>query len=334
MKRSIGRKPSTFEPLAGRDVSPMILSSLCASRLGGLTNVAADKHSLDAASPNCYRVLTAELRRQADDHALMMATVSGDLAAFARHLRVEGWATTASVFPPDLLGTLADELIPVSADDSARGGTRNLLDIPVVQELAISQTVRRVAEAALGEHCFAVRGILFDKTPSANWKVTWHQDLTIAVRDRRDVEGVGPWSVKEGVPHVQPPIAILERMVAVRVHLDECGPDNGPVRVIPRSHSFGRLSGEAIDVWKKEHTPIDCTVPRGGILAFYPLLLHSSSPSIRPEHRRVIHLEFAAATLPGELQWYHAIGKSISAPLPNERCSRQALSDAASLQWW
>jgi ectoine hydroxylase-related dioxygenase (phytanoyl-CoA dioxygenase family) len=242
-----------------------------------------------------------------------MATVTGDLAAFASHLRVEGWARTASVFPPDILGTLADELHSVSADGPARGGTRHLLDIPIVQELARSQTVRAVAEAALGEHCFAVRGILFDKTPSANWKVTWHQDLTIAVRDRREIKGFGPWSVKEGVPHVQPPVDILKRMVAVRVYLDECGPENGPVRVIPRSHSFGRLSGEEIDVWKKEHTPIDCTVSRGGILAFFPLLLHSSSQSSRPEHRRVIHLEFACATLPRELQWYHSIDERMVA---------------------
>jgi ectoine hydroxylase-related dioxygenase (phytanoyl-CoA dioxygenase family) len=179
-----------------------------------------------------------------------------------------------------------------------------------VQELARSEAVRSVAEAALGEHCFAVRGILFDKTPAANWKVTWHQDLTIAVRERREIHGFGPWSVKEGVPHVQPPVEILEGMVAVRVHLDDCGIENGPVRVIPRSHTFGRLSVADIDLWKKEHPSVDCTLSRGGILAFFPLLLHSSSPSNRPEHRRVIHLEFAAAPLPRELEWYHTIGES------------------------
>jgi ectoine hydroxylase-related dioxygenase (phytanoyl-CoA dioxygenase family) len=241
-----------------------------------------------------------------------LTTVTGDLAAFAKHLRVEGWATTSPVFPSDLLDTLAQKLGSAAAKGSARGGTRHLLDIPAVQELARSQTVRAVAEAALGKECFAVRGILFDKTPGANWKVTWHQDLTIAVRDRRNVEGFGPWSVKEGVPHVQPPVDILERMVAVRVHLDECGPDNGPVRVIPRSHSFGRLSGDAIDRWKKERPPIDCVVSRGGILAFFPLLLHSSSPSNRPEHRRVVHLEFAATALPHELEWYYTIGEMLN----------------------
>lgn len=238
-----------------------------------------------------------------------MSTVSPDLAAFAEHLRLEGWAITSPLFQPDLLDTLTSELTSVVGDTSARGGTRQLLDIPVVQELARSDPVRSVAEAALGKGCFAVRGILFDKTPSANWKVTWHQDLTIAVRARRDTDGFGPWSVKEGVPHVQPPMPVLERMVAVRVHLDDCGPENGPVRVIPRSHAYGRLSGASIDVWKQEHASIDCTLSRGGILAFFPLLLHASSPSSRPGHRRVVHLEFAATNLPEGLEWYHAIGE-------------------------
>jgi ectoine hydroxylase-related dioxygenase (phytanoyl-CoA dioxygenase family) len=236
-----------------------------------------------------------------------MTTVSADVGEFAKHLRLEGWATTPTV-QPDLLDTLATNLSTVVGEASARGGTRHLLDIPVVQELARSESVRSAAKSALGECCFAVRGILFDKTPVANWKVTWHQDLTIAVRERLETHGFGPWSVKEGVPHVQPPVEILERMVAVRVHLDDCGIENGPVRVLPRSHTVGRLSAEDIDLWKKEHTSVDCTASRGGILAFFPLLLHSSSPSIRPEHRRVIHLEFAAAALPHSLEWYHTIG--------------------------
>lgn len=36
-----------------------------------------------------------------------------------------------------------------------------------------------------------VKGIVFDKTPAANWKVPWHQDLTICVERRIDVNGFG-----------------------------------------------------------------------------------------------------------------------------------------------
>jgi ectoine hydroxylase-related dioxygenase (phytanoyl-CoA dioxygenase family) len=218
-----------------------------------------------------------------------------------------GWAITPPVVAPAVLDTLTRELTPLLATDSARGGLRHLLDLPSVRTLARSEAVRTVAESILGPHCFAVRAILFDKTPDANWKVIWHQDLTIAVKERRPTPGFAPWTEKDGVPHVQPTTDILENMLAVRVHLDDCGLENGPVRVIPGSHLSGRLSGEAIDEWKTRGPMIDCLVDRGGILAFRPLTLHASSPATTPAHRRVVHLEFAADPLPGGLSWYHQV---------------------------
>lgn len=218
-----------------------------------------------------------------------------------------GWAITPPVVPLEVIDELTQELTPLLASDAARGGVRHLLDIPSVCTLARTAPVRAVAEEVLGADCIAVRGILFDKTPDANWKVIWHQDLTIAVRERHEVPGFGPWTEKDGVPHVQPTIDVLERMVAVRVHLDDCGPANGPVRVIPGSHRAGRLSAAAIEEWKARGPMVDCVVERGGILAFMPLLLHASSPATVPAHRRVVHLEFAAGELPGGLSWHHAV---------------------------
>jgi ectoine hydroxylase-related dioxygenase (phytanoyl-CoA dioxygenase family) len=194
---------------------------------------------------------------------------------------------------------------PLFASAATRGGLRNVLETCAeVRELAQSPAVRSLAQAVLGPPCVAVRGILFDKTPDANWRVVWHQDLTIAVRERCDAIGFGPWSEKAGVPHVQPPAAILERMLAVRVHLDDCTPDNGPVRVLPSSHMSGRLSDASIDYWKESAEPVECTVDRGGILAFRPLLLHASSPARKPMRRRVVHIEFASGDLPDGLTWH------------------------------
>ncbi len=80
-----------------------------------------------------------------------------------------------------------------------RGGifaVRNLLDVsPEVGELANSDPVQTLVEPILGAHFFPVRGILFYKIPDANWKVPWHQDVTIAVQERVDAEGFGPWSM-------------------------------------------------------------------------------------------------------------------------------------------
>lgn len=120
---------------------------------------------------------------------------------------------------------------------------RNLLDLPEICKLAESAPVRELAEAVLGGTAFAVRGILFDKIPEANWKVPWHRDVTIAVRARGDVERFEPWSTKAGILHVQPPAQVLERMISIRLHLDACDESNGALQVmIPGSHRAGRIA--------------------------------------------------------------------------------------------
>src|SRR4051794_4180110 len=98
----------------------------------------------------------------------------------------------------------------------AAHGIRNLLRVTAFRELADSQAIRALVEPFVGKRGRVVRGILFDKTPGANWNVAWHQDLSIAVRQRIDVPGFGPWSVKSGVVHVQPPRELLEQMLTVR----------------------------------------------------------------------------------------------------------------------
>jgi ectoine hydroxylase-related dioxygenase (phytanoyl-CoA dioxygenase family) len=190
--------------------------------------------------------------------------------------------------------------------DENKHAQRNILSLPIVRRLAKSTPVRELVEAILGPECFAVRGILFNKTPESNWKVAWHQDLTIAVSERRQVDGFGPWSKKAGITHVQPPQEIMSRMLAVRLHLDESGPDNGPVRVIAGSHSKGRFSAQQVNSEQKSGC-VTCTVPRGGALVMRPLLLHASSACTVPKPRRVIHFEFAAEDLPEGLHWHDRV---------------------------
>jgi len=182
---------------------------------------------------------------------------------------------------------------------------RNLLeDVPAVAALADVPEVRSLVAAVLGPDCFPVRGILFDKTPEANWNVVWHQDLSITVRERQDVEGFGPWSEKAGVVHVQPPVRVLERMLTVRLQLDDCDETNGPLLVLPGSHRGGRLTACEIQRQRTLAPSVACPVPSGGALLMRPLLLHASSASQSPRHRRVIHLEYAAEPLPLGLQWH------------------------------
>lgn len=187
-----------------------------------------------------------------------------------------------------------------------RHAQRNLLRDPVVRALAVSEPVRQTVATILGRECFSVRGILFNKTPNSNWKVVWHQDRTIAVRERKETPHFNPWSVKAGVTHVQPPAEVMARMLAIRLHLDDSHEGNGPLRVIPGSHAVGCLSAAALATWK-ERPSVVCSVPRGGALLMRPLVLHASSSSSRTEPRRVIHLEFAADELPNGLEWHDRV---------------------------
>lgn len=228
-------------------------------------------------------------------------------APLSTRIAQNGFALVPDAVPAALLDELLAALAPVASDADARrrGGTRNLFEtVPRIRELARSGAMRDSAEAVLGRSCFAVRALLFDKTPDANWKVIWHQDLTIAVREQRPTEGFGPWSEKAGIPHVQPPTTLLENMVAVRLHLDDCGAENGPVRVLPGSHRQGRLGPGDIASWRERVPAAECLVSRGGLLVMRPLLLHASSPALAPAHRRVLHLEYAADVLPQGLEWH------------------------------
>jgi ectoine hydroxylase-related dioxygenase (phytanoyl-CoA dioxygenase family) len=159
----------------------------------------------------------------------------------------------------------------------------------------------------LGENAAAVRGLLFDKTPEANWNVVWHQDRTVAVTNRKEVSGWGAWTEKAGVTHVQPHATILEQMLTIRLHLDPCPVEKGALRVLPGTHTRGLLHSEEIAALRETGVEVCLPFERGDALLMRPLLLHASSPSHSAGHRRVIHLEYASAVLPAGLEWQTAL---------------------------
>jgi len=209
----------------------------------------------------------------------------------------DGFAIIPSCLDDSSIKRLSDSL------DDTQYGQRNLLRELIIQELARSQEVHRVLTPMLGPNCFAVKGILFNKTQKSNWKVPWHQDLTITVQERLEAEGFGPWTIKGGVVNVQPREDVLRGILAIRIHLDANDHQNGPLRVIPGSHKLGRLTAEQIAKWDKSGS-VECLVPRGGALLMRPLLLHASSACLLPKSRRVIHLEYSSEDLPDGLRWH------------------------------
>ncbi|MBX9689665.1 MAG: phytanoyl-CoA dioxygenase family protein [Candidatus Obscuribacterales bacterium] len=188
-------------------------------------------------------------------------------------------------------------------------GVRHLLRrSPIIRRLAKSPAVLGIAAKYLGANAVPVKAIYFDKTAAANWYVTWHQDLTIAVKEKIEVAGYGPWSMKDDIPHVQPPTSVLENMLAIRIHLDDCSAENGAINFIAGSHSYGKLNAQEICEWREKHASICCPAERGDAIVMRPLILHSSSKSLNPEHRRVLHIEYACVELAGGLKWNEASG--------------------------
>lgn len=216
-------------------------------------------------------------------------------------LAVDGFTLVENFASSEAVETLLCALKRESLGE--RAGTRQLHQrVPAISEFLNSPGAKDRIDALIPGG-FVVRSILFDKTPETNWRVPWHQDLSICVKERHELPGFIAWSIKEGVQHVQPPTEVLSRMVTVRLHLDDCGEDNGPLRVIPRSHKQGRISPNEISDWKSKSPDVSCTVAKGGAVIMKPLLLHSSSPATNPNHRHVLHLEFAFEALPKPLEW-------------------------------
>lgn len=233
------------------------------------------------------------------------------MRSYVEAIKRDGFASVPNLCNSETTSCLIEKLEGVHPEEAVSQragqafGIRNLLNIvPFAGAIAYSTALWSLVEPILGKNARVVRGIFFDKTPTANWKVPWHQDLTVAVRRQVDIDGYGPWSIKAGIPHVQPPISVLESILTLRLHLDDTNETNGALNVIPGSHKHGRIAPQDIPAWRGKALPVACRVSRGGVLAMRPLILHSSSAALNPLHRRVLHLEYSSIKLPADLEWY------------------------------
>lgn len=176
-----------------------------------------------------------------------------------------------------------------------------LKEIPQARQLVFNENIKNIITEIFGEKYFVVKSIYFDKPEKSNWYVAYHQDLTISVDKKTDLQGFGPWTTKQNQFAVQPPIDILENIFTIRIHLDDTDEYNGALKVIPTSHAKGIYRPETID-WSVETETI-CKVHKGGIMLMKPLLLHGSNRTTNGKKRRVIHIEFSDRQLPEELKW-------------------------------
>lgn len=169
--------------------------------------------------------------------------------------------------------------------------------------LATDGPIGNIAATVIGPSAKPVRAILFNKTAETNWSLGWHQDRTICVKERREVEGFGPWTIKRGMNHVAPPPDLLAQMVTLRVHLDDVPETNAPLLIAPGSHRLGRVAVAEIGEAVKRYGIRTCLAQAGDAWLYATPILHASDASTSPESRRVLQVDYAAFDLPGGLEW-------------------------------
>jgi len=211
-----------------------------------------------------------------------------------KSIEENGFAILPGVFAHESLDCLLEEIDQL-APRRSRAGLRHALKLTPVAALAQGAQMMDLAREILGPDAFPFRATLFDKSPGSNWLVVWHQDTALPLRERIDVAGWGPWSVKEGIPYAHAPISALSQVLALRVSFDDSTVKNGPLRVLPGTHTLGVLSDDAVHELAAQAAPVNCVVPKGGVLIMRPLLIHASSKSASEEPRRVLHIEYAAS---------------------------------------
>jgi ectoine hydroxylase-related dioxygenase (phytanoyl-CoA dioxygenase family) len=205
-----------------------------------------------------------------------------------------GFAVLPGIFTDEFLDALLqqiDELAP----RRSRAGVRHAMGLSPVADLARQPQMVELSRDVLGPHAFPFRATLFEKSPAANWLVVWHQDTALPLRDRIESESWGPWSVKEGIAYAHAPASTLSQVLALRVSLDNSTVENGPLRVLPETHTLGVLSDDSIHELAMRIPPVECVVPKAGIVAMRPLVVHASSKSQTEMPRGVLHIEYAAS---------------------------------------
>jgi ectoine hydroxylase-related dioxygenase (phytanoyl-CoA dioxygenase family) len=203
-------------------------------------------------------------------------------------------------------GLISDELdtwqeLTASAFEHGKPGLR------ISGNKALAEEVDKLLEAtpllSLGAGWSCVRAIAFNKSPDSNWALGWHQDRTIATKSRAEAKGFGPWSVKDGLHHVEPPFDLINRMITLRLHLDDAGKNNGALLVAPNSHRLGRISHDEIDAVAQRCGSERCDAKAGDGWLYATPILHASGRSSEDAERRVLQLDFSKDTLPQPLEW-------------------------------
>jgi ectoine hydroxylase-related dioxygenase (phytanoyl-CoA dioxygenase family) len=237
---------------------------------------------------------------------------------YQNQLSENGFSIVENIYSEEEIDTILNLIETESKDNWRFRKNKDLFaircflkEIPALNALIFNENLRQII-SYLNPKYRVVKSIYFDKPPRNNWNVNWHQDLTISVSNKQNMEerhpakggteGYKNWLPKDDYYSVQPATDILEDIVTIRIHLDDCNVQNGALRVLPKSHSHIQDFALLENDFDKEE--VICAVKKGGILMMKPLIFHSSKRTENAASRRVIHIEFSSKELPKPLIWH------------------------------
>ena len=214
-----------------------------------------------------------------------------------------GFEMIESVLTLETVQTLLAELTKLTVKPLSGGIRRIEQQVEQVATLATSVEMLAIAGRYLSSQPKLVRAIYFDKSPMNNWLVSWHQDRTVSVSERFEAEGWKLWTLKAGAWHIQPPLDVLERMVTIRLHLDDAKIANGCLKIMPCSHKLGILPTGAVLEHIVQEQVVYCEVLAGDAVVMRPHILHASEKSSESLPRRILHFEYSDYQLPTGISW-------------------------------
>jgi len=91
--------------------------------------------------------------------------------------------------------------------------------------------------------------------------------------------------------------------VTLRLFVDDCPSENGPLEIALGSHRHGRVPVNEIAGLVETSDVFAGVGEAGDVLALRTLVIHSSKRAVVSNHRRVLHVDYAAGELPPPLEW-------------------------------
>ena len=217
------------------------------------------------------------------------------------HFHKEGWLFLPETFTPEECAFLRDEAVDIYRQDRPEvwreksGAPRTAFAAHLYNDayglLGRHPRMIEPVEKIFGEPVYMHQYKINAKASFTGDVWQWHQDY-------------GTWARDDGMPE--------PKAMNIAVFLDEVMPINGPLMLVPRSHTHGVLKAEhdtsttSYPLWTLDEETVTKLVDQGGIVAptgkpggllmFHGNLVHGSSGNITPYPRKIVYLTLNAVS--------------------------------------